>query len=118
MGGLWGGLTGLAGSILVAVLFTDHHFMAWNENLFLLNPLSLAVATLVPLAVVRPSARAWVTRAALAVTVLAGVGLVVGLLPFAVQANGVHTALLLPMHLGLWKAVKGLASARGDRSAP
>jgi hypothetical protein len=31
----------------VAVLFTDHQFMAWNENLFLLSPLSLALAPLV-----------------------------------------------------------------------
>ncbi len=109
-GALWGLVTGISGTILVAVLFTDHHFMAWNENLFLLSPLSLAVAVLVPLAVVRPSVRSWAARVAQAVTVLAGVGLVVGLLPFAVQQNG--------MHLGVWRAAEALASARGDRSTP
>lgn len=114
LGGVWGGVTGLAGTILVAVLFTDHHFMAWNENLFLLSPLSLSLAVLVPLAVVRSSARPWAARGALAVAALAGAGVVVGLLPFSVQSNGIHAALLLPMHLGLWRATGLLRSARGD----
>ena len=112
LGGLWGILTGLAGTILVAVLFTDHHFMVWNENLFLLSPLSLAVAVLVPLAVFRPFARAWALRITVAVVALAAMGVVVGLLPFAVQRNGIHIALLLPMHLGVWRAAGSLASAR------
>ena len=116
LGGIWGGVTGLAGTILVAVLFTDHHFMVRNENLFLLSPLSLLLAVLVPLAVVRPSVRSWTTRAALAVCVLACVGVVVNVLPVAVQRNGIHAAFLLPMHLGLWWATGALASGRGGGS--
>ena len=112
LGGLWGLVTGVAGLILVAVLFTDHQFMAWNENLFLLSPLSLALAVLMPLAVVRPAARTVAHRTALVVAALAGVGVVVGLLPFAVQQNGIHIALFLPMHLGLWRATGALTSAR------
>lgn len=113
-GGLWGAVAGLAGLILVAVLFTDHQFMIWNENLFLLSPLSLALTPLAPLAVVRPSARIWAARTAGAVVVLAVIGLVIGLMPFAVQENAFEIALVLPLHIGLWLGVSALgASAAG-----
>lgn len=113
-GGLWGAVAGLAGLILVAVLFTDHQFMTWNENLFLLSPLSLALAPLVPLAAVRSSARTWATRVAGAVVVLAAIGLVIGLLPFAVQENAFEIALFLPLHVGLWLGVSALGTSATD----
>jgi hypothetical protein len=107
-GGLWGAIAGFAGLILVAVLFTDHRFMAWNENLFLLSPLSLPLAVLVPLAAVRPPARMWAARVAGAVAALAVAGVVIGLAPFAVQQNAFEMALFVPLHLGVWRGVSAL----------
>lgn len=51
--GGWSLLVGLVGLILVGCLFTDHRFIHWNENLFHVNPLELALAALLPLAVLR-----------------------------------------------------------------
>lgn len=114
LGGLWAAVAGLAGLILVGVLFTDHQFMTWNENLFLLSPLSLVLAPLVPLAAVRPSAITWAVRVAGAVVVLAVIGVVIGLMPFAVQENALEIALFLPLHVGLWRGISALgASATG-----
>jgi hypothetical protein len=101
-GAVWGVLAGAAGLILVLVLFTDHRFMVWNENLFLLNPVSLALALLVPMALARPAWRVWASRVAVGVVLLGVVGIVVGLAPFAVQQNAMQTALFLPIHVGLW----------------
>ncbi len=106
--GVWGALAGLAGLILVLVLFTDHRFMFWNENLFLLNPVALPMAVVGPLAAARASSRVVLARLAAIVAALAVVGLVVGLTPFAEQTNGLETALLLPVHLGLWGGAEAL----------
>src|SRR6266550_3326657 len=49
---LWSLIAGLAGTALVfAWLFTKHYFMSRNENLMHFDPLSLALAVLVPLSV-------------------------------------------------------------------
>ncbi|MEX2467286.1 MAG: DUF4105 domain-containing protein [Gemmatimonadota bacterium] len=107
-GTAWGLFAGVAGLILVLVLFTDHRFMVWNENLFLLNPLSLALVPLVPLALARPAVRGWAVRVALAVALIALAGVLVGLAPFAVQQNALQTALFLPIHVGLWMGLRSL----------
>lgn len=112
-GTLWSLVAGLVGTILVLVLFTDHHFMTWNENLFLLNPLSLALAVLVPLAMRRPRARLAAERLALAVAGIAAVGLLLQSLPTFRQENATFFALVMPVHLGLWWAL-----ARGPATYP
>ena len=39
---LWGGVVGLAGTLLFAAwIFTDHTFWRWNENLLVASPLTL-----------------------------------------------------------------------------
>ncbi|MCH1571748.1 MAG: DUF4105 domain-containing protein [Longimicrobiales bacterium] len=107
----WSGLFGLLGLILTGLLFTDHVFSTWNENLFLANPLLLLVAVSLPLSNLDP---VW-SRRALTVswvcTTLALVGLLWQLAPLSGHQNGMFFALLLPGHLGLgW----GLRSVVGD----
>ena len=104
-GTLWSLVAGLVGTILVLVLFTDHDFMTWNENLFLLNPLSLALTVLVPLAIRRPGARLAAERLAVTVAGVAAVGLLLQALPGFRQENAIFFALVLPVHLGLWWAL-------------
>jgi len=79
---------------------TDHTAAYHNENLFLLNPLSLALLPLLP-----RSGRSWGERRGL---ILAGlvaglgvVGLLLKLLATFYQVNGEIIALALPIHLGV-----------------
>jgi hypothetical protein len=101
VGTAWALLAGVAGLILLLVLFTDHDFMRSNENLFLLNPLSLALTVLVPLAIWGSRARRAARITALVVLGFAVLGFVIQVLPSAAQQNGIHLALFLPMHAGL-----------------
>ena len=107
----WSFAAGLSGLILVLVLFTDHRFMIWNENMFLLNPISLGLAVLIPLAIARPALRPYASGLAMIVALLGFVGVLVGLLPFAIQENAMETVLVLPVHLGLWAGIKAFALA-------
>jgi hypothetical protein len=103
---------GLAGCVMLALwLLTDHGFAHRNENLFLLNPLALA---LLPVAwtLWRGGEPSRLQRAlVLVVTGLAAFGFVVKGLPFFPQQNAHWIALFLPIHLGLGLA---LGTARGD----
>jgi hypothetical protein len=99
---LWSLVAGLVGTILVLVLFTDHRFMMWNENLLLLTPLSLGLAVLVPLSRTRPGARRVATRLAGIVAVLAAAALLPQVVPAFRQQNAIFLGLVLPTHLGLW----------------
>jgi hypothetical protein len=110
-GALWSGLAGFSGVILVLVLFTDHRFMVWNENLLLLNPASLGLALLVPLALVRPSVRRAAAGLATGIVLLGVAAVLVGLAPFAIQENALQIALFLPIHIGLWGGLRVLATA-------
>lgn len=124
LGTVWSVTAGAVGTILVLVLFTDHEFMAWNANVFLLNPLSLALAFLVPLAVRRPRARGAAERLALTVAGVAVVGVALRGLPAFRQDNAIFLALVVPAHVGLWWALRrtrhaGLpAGPRGPDRAP
>lgn len=105
-GGVWSLLAGIAGVLLVAVLFTDHWAMRWNTSLFLFNPVHLALVALVPLAASgRARKRAErVARLALWISV-AGAG--VSLLP--IQQNGIFVAWALPTQAGLWWGLRSMA---------
>ncbi len=113
-GAAWSLLAGFVGTLLVLVLATDHVFMYRNENLFLAEPLSLALVVLVPLAARRAGggARRLAERTALLVLALALLGLVAKLLPGTTQDNAIFLALVLPAHLGLWWGLRALG-ARG-----
>lgn len=104
---LWTLLGGIAGTILVLLLFTDHTFAHWNENLFLVHPLLLALAFTLPMA---GRAERWRRRArALATVVLAVavLGLLWQVVPVSRQQNAMFFALFLPTHAGLWWGLRG-----------
>lgn len=109
----WTGLFGVLGLILVGLLFTDHMFSTWNENLFLMNPLFLVVAVAIPLSASSP---VWRQRAHSVSTICAAIallGLVWQVVPASAHQNGMFFALLLPPHLGL---ALGLRALNGERT--
>jgi hypothetical protein len=99
---LWGSLAGLGGIVLAGLwAFTDHAMAYRNENLFQVNPLVLALAVLVPLALAG-SGRAgrWARGLALGLAALSLLGFALQVLPGVDQVNGQVIALALPIHLG------------------
>jgi hypothetical protein len=99
---LWGSLAGLGGVVLAGLwAFTDHAMAYRNENLFQVNPLVLALAVLVPLALAG-SGRAgrWARALALGLAALSLLGCVLQVLPSFDQVNGQVIALALPIHIG------------------
>ena len=114
----WSLLCGLIGVVLVlAWTATRHIFWAWNENLFLLSPLSLLLVVLLPMTLLR-GRQARATRAvALAVVVLSLIGLVLAALPGG-QENRAIVALCLPVHLAVaWSVLRPAVVARGASRA-
>lgn len=111
---LWLTLSGLLGTILVLLLFTDHTFAFWNENLFLFHPVLLLLAPLVLLA---GRSEVWLTRARALAGASAGlaiVGLLWQLAPFSVHENAIFLAVALPPLLGVaW----GLSKREPEASA-
>ena len=106
-GVLWTLLGGIAGTILVLLLFTDHTFAYWNENLFLVHPLLLALAFTLPMA---GRSEPWRRRAravATVVLVVAVLGLLGQMVPISRQQNAMFLALFLPTHAGLWWGLRG-----------
>lgn len=103
---LWSLAAGLVGTILLLVLFTDHVFMYPNANAFLLTPLSLGLALMIPLAGRRPEARGLAERLAVAVLAVAALALLVQGVPSLRQDNAIFLALVLPAHAGLWWGVR------------
>ena len=106
VGGAWSLSIGLAGTALVLSWFlTDHTFWQWNENVLQVGPLSLALAILLPAAVVgRGAGRA--QPLALTIAALSVAGLLIQVLPLFDQVNGVIIALALPVHMAMaWGTV-------------
>jgi hypothetical protein len=97
----WSLLAGVGGLLLVLVLFTDHHFMYWNESILQFNPLSLAVAALLVPAAVRGRASPLLVWLAWGVVAISVLGVVVRVLPLTPQDNTIFLLLSLPAHLGL-----------------
>jgi len=107
----WSLLCGLVGVILVlAWTATRHIFWAWNENLFVLSPLSLALVVLLPAALLRQRGVRTARAMALAVVALGVVGLVLALLPGG-QENRAIVALFLPVHLAIAWSLRSAAFA-------
>ena len=93
----WTLLVGVLGTVLFGMATaTDHTAAYWNENLFLFNPLSLALAVAVPLLV---AGVGWIQRPAVilavAVAGLSVLGFVAQALPWLDQVNGQLYALVL-----------------------
>jgi hypothetical protein len=100
-GGVWSLLCGLLGVILPLAWFaTKHQFWAWNENVLLLTPLSLALVLLIPASILSDR-RARAAR--MVASIVAALGIVAALLaiiPGGQENRGV-VALFLPVHLAL-----------------
>jgi hypothetical protein len=116
LGGGWALVASLTGALLLgAWLFTDHVFWYRNLNLLQMNPLFLP---LIPAFLAFPFRKAfprWGRDTAMAVGVVAGVGVLAGLLPGVGQANGEILALAVPLNLAV--ALAGLGLGRG-RTGP
>lgn len=101
-GSLWGLLSGVLGTVLLALwTLTDHEFAWRNENLLQTNPLALALVVLVPLAVMAGRRRSAARFVALVLAGLSLVGLALHPLPLTAQQNLPVIALAMPIHLGL-----------------
>lgn len=112
VGATWGALAGIVGIVLVLAWgATQHVFWYRNENLFQFNPLALALAVLLPLALRRP--RWWTATRAVAFGVagLSLAGAVLKLFPWMMQDNWAQVMLALPVHL----AVAWMVSAFSNR---
>jgi hypothetical protein len=100
----WAGLAGLFGTILVVLwAATDHSAAYRNENVLLVNPLSLAVALLLlaGLRGRRPGLLRAARAAATAAALLASLALLGQIIGLSGQWNGEMIALLLPPQLAL-----------------
>lgn len=114
VGGAWSLLAGVAGVLLVLVLFTDHHFMYRNETVLQTGPLSLVLTFLLASAVLRGRPGAALPVVAWLVVGLAVLGIALKPLASFTQDNLIFVLLALPVHLGLALGVsRWSAAARG-----
>lgn len=106
-------VAGALGLVIVgAWSLTDHWYAHTNENLLQLEPLSLALVTLVPLATLTDRAFRPARWVAWAVAGLALLGAVLQVLPGFDQANGEVIAVALPVHLGLAVGLEAIRVSR------
>jgi hypothetical protein len=110
---LWSLVAGLAGTaLLIAWLFTKHYFMGRNENLMHFDPLSLALAFLIPLSVYGLRGVSKARKLSGFVAALSLFGFVLQGIPFFDQKNGEIIGLALPINLAVWWTVHRLANYR------
>jgi hypothetical protein len=108
----WSAISGLLGVILiVGWTATRHSFMARNENLLQFDPLSLALAVLLPMAIMRGRRTTAARALATVIAAIALLGLALKLVPVFNQANFDVIALTLPAHIALAWAARVLTAA-------
>jgi len=96
---VWSLVCGVIGVILVlAWTMTRHVFWGWNENLFQVSPLSLALVVLVPLALLRGRATRAARIVAAAILLLSAFGALLAVIPGGQESRAI-VALFLPVHL-------------------
>ncbi|GLC26323.1 DUF4105 domain-containing protein [Roseisolibacter agri] len=122
--GLWTLIVGLAGTaLLLAGTVTKHVFMGRNGNLLAVSPLGLVLFIVLLLAVGyrQPAPRMrWRGRAAklaALLAVLTVLGAIITLLPRVGQESTELFALLVPVHLALWWALRPATGVTRPRSA-
>jgi hypothetical protein len=106
---IWSIVIGVLGLVLLlAWTSTRHVFWYRNENLLVLNPLSLWLAALVGMSWRRPRYSRPAALLAIVIAALAVVALALKALPWFTQNNVPDIALLLPVHvaiaIGLWRS--------------
>jgi hypothetical protein len=117
LGGAWSLLAGVGGVLLVAVLFTDHHFMYWNETILQVSPLSLGVLVLLPRALLGGRRSRFLPGLAWTVVGLSVLGVLLKPLPGFIQDNTILVLLALPAHVGLALAASRLSASPAGRDA-
>lgn len=113
---VWAFLTGVLGAVLLlAWLITQHVFWYRNENLLLVNPLSLWLAVLVPLSIWRPRFLRPATILAFVIGGLAALALLVKPIPGFAQDNIPIILLLVPPHAAIafsfWRRTRSASPA-------
>jgi hypothetical protein len=107
---LWSLIAGLAGiALVIAWLFTKHYFMGRNENLMHFDPLSIALAVLIPLSVYGLRGVSRALRLSGFIAAVSLFGFVLQGIPFFDQKNGEIIALALPLNLAVWWTVYRLS---------
>jgi hypothetical protein len=110
---LWSLIAGLSGTALaIAWLFTKHYFMSRNENLMHFDPLSIALAILIPLSVYGLRGVSKARKLSGFVAALSLFGFVLQGVPLFHQKNGEIIALALPINLAVWWTVYRLTVYR------
>lgn len=109
----WALVLGVAGTILLGLwVWTDHAVAYWNENLFLFNPLAIALACTIPfLAFGRRRAVRPAAILALAVAASSALGFALQVLPWLDQVNGQLYALCLLPNVAVGIRVVQVADA-------
>ncbi|MGI8401867.1 MAG: DUF4105 domain-containing protein [Gemmatimonadaceae bacterium] len=106
MATLWSLIAGACGvALVIAWSFTRHYFMSRNENLLHLDPLSLGLVFLIPLALYGHRGVSKALKLAGFVAAVSLFGFVLQGLPFFNQKNGEIIALALPINLAVWWTV-------------
>ena len=117
LGAIWSLVIGLLGTFLIfAWTLTDHVFTHNNENVLQANPLSLALAILLPIWLFRRAAGRAARGMALVIALLCLIGLVAHAFPWFNQVNEEIIALMLPAQFGLALAL--CARERGAAVRP
>jgi len=123
--GLYQAMLGLvfggAGMILILFLFTDHFITHYNENMFLVNPVTFSILPVgLMIAFGSERARRWLIKLWYACAALAALGIVLKVLPWFYQNNGLTLTIVLPTLIGsvagmraLEQSMKGGAKAEG-----
>ena len=114
---LWYAIAGITGTaLLLAATVTKHApYMGANNNLLVVNPLSLIAAVVVPLALWRTHRTRTAAGVSTAIAVLSIAAVVLQLLPAFRQRNGLVLAVMVPVHIALAFAVYRLQHV-ADRS--
>ena len=116
---LWSLIAGACGiALVIAWVFTRHYFMSRNENLLHLDPLSLALVVLIPLAVYGRRGVSRAIKLAGFVAALSLLGFVLQGIPFFSQKNGEIIGLALPINLAVWWTVYRLTVYRRTSLPP
>jgi hypothetical protein len=116
---IWSLIAGAFGvALVIAWAFTRHYFMSRNENLLHLDPLSLGLVILIPLAVYGRRGVSRAIKLAGFVAALSLLGFVLQGIPFFSQKNGEIIGLALPMNLAVWWTVYRLTVYRRTSLPP
>jgi len=118
LGGGWGLLAALSGSLLLgAWLFTDHIFWYANFNLFQVNPLFLPLPVVFLMFLFQDRFPRWGRDLAMVLGVASIAGLALELIPGLGQKNGEILALTLPVNIALWMGAVRLHRSVGEKAS-